>query len=62
MTINEFKAFLEGMDIHGCPTEYEWKRIKEKIDELEAFKTPSDSPGFTWEPNTCITIDGNGGI
>ncbi len=34
MNISEFKAFLEGMDVKGAPTEKQWKRISEKIESL----------------------------
>lgn len=36
MTISVLKAFLEGMDVQGHPTEDQWARIKEKIDALQA--------------------------
>ena len=31
MTLNEFKAFLEGMDIQNCPTPEQWARIADKL-------------------------------
>ena len=34
MNISEFKAFLEGMDVKGAPTDKQWKRISEKIESL----------------------------
>lgn len=37
MTIKEFRAFLEGMDIKDQPTKEEWDRIKDKIDKLETL-------------------------
>lgn len=36
MTINEFKAFIEGMDVKECPTPEQWGRIREKIDQLSS--------------------------
>ncbi len=36
MTVNEFKAFLEGVNVAEgkAPTAKEWKRIKDKIETL----------------------------
>ena len=39
MTVGEFKAYIEGMDIDCQPTEEEWARLMVKVHEL--FK-PSD--------------------
>ena len=37
MTIEEFKAFLDGMDVQGEPSADQWARIKEKIETLAAI-------------------------
>ena len=36
MTLGEFKAFIEGMDVPegDCPTVQQWARIKEKLDSV----------------------------
>lgn len=34
MTIAEFKAFLEGMDVQEAPTPEQWERIVEKLAKL----------------------------
>lgn len=34
MTIGEFKAFIEGMNVGPAPSPYQWQRIVEKIDLL----------------------------
>lgn len=62
MTVEEFKAFLEGMDIQGAPTPDQWARVKEKVDALSAgsvqyvplpyYTAPSytvPSPYHQWE-------------
>lgn len=41
MTISEFKAFLEGMDVQECPTPEQWARIRDKIDGLEVVSIPA---------------------
>ena len=43
MTINEFRAFLEGIAIPEgeAPTPEQWSRIQEKIGALEARPLPS---------------------
>ena len=33
MTINELKAFIEGMGIEGSPTDEQWDRILAKLAE-----------------------------
>lgn len=65
MSINEFKAFLEGMDVRVAPEAPQWKRIREKIDLLEQspainlstpFPSPfntGDMPG-TFPYTTCV--------
>ena len=42
MTINEFQAFLDGMDLTAAPTEEQWARIKEKIADLKIFSVSKD--------------------
>lgn len=44
MTIDEFKAFIDGMDISdgGCPTVRQWARIKERLEKV------SQNPNFDW--------------
>jgi hypothetical protein len=34
MTVNEFKAFLEGMDVQEQPTPEQWKRLMGKVEQL----------------------------
>lgn len=46
MTIGEFKAFVEGMDVSGKPTEKQWTRILEKVAELETLSLPSSPTRF----------------
>lgn len=58
MTIGEFKAFLEGMDVKGTPTPDQWARIKEKIEALEASiprTVPATIPHVN--PNTILLRD-----
>lgn len=42
MTLNEFKAWLEGFsDAMGdAPTPEQWKKIKEKLARVDAFHLP----------------------
>lgn len=56
MTLGEFKAFIEGMDLQGPPTEEQWVRIQDKLMKLE--QTPLNfSPTYLppYNPNTCTT-------
>lgn len=58
MTIDEFKAFLEGMDVQGQPTPEQWARIKEKIDALEAIRVePFKYPDTLGMPATLRFFD-----
>lgn len=43
MTLNEFKAWLEGFsDAMGdAPTPEQWKKIKEKLARVDAFTLPN---------------------
>ena len=38
MTISEFKAFLDGMNLGECPTPEQWARIQEKIAALKEVR------------------------
>jgi hypothetical protein len=41
MTINEFKAWLEGFEesfTNGSPTPEQWKKIKTKFDKISIVK------------------------
>lgn len=46
MTIGEFKAFLEGMEIEGAPTPRQWARIVEKIEALEPIRLEPSRPTY----------------
>tara|TARA_R110000744_G_scaffold89898_2_gene174722 strand:- start:1875 stop:2066 length:192 start_codon:yes stop_codon:yes gene_type:complete len=35
MTLGEFKAFIEGMDVVDTPTPEEWERIQAKLHKIE---------------------------
>ncbi len=68
MTITEFRAFLEGMDIKGTPTSEQWIRISEKIALLQdtpiisiptVFSTPIDVPFPQEVKPYCDTATGN---
>lgn len=43
MTVNEFKAWLEGFEESfyiGYPSADQWEKIKEKIDSIDASVSP----------------------
>ncbi|MFY0633693.1 MAG: hypothetical protein JXQ91_07770 [Vannielia sp.] len=44
MTVTEFQAFLEGMNVGDCPTPDQWSRIKKKIDALESLRLNRGAP------------------
>lgn len=50
MTIGEFKAFIEGMDVQGAPTPEQWARIVEKLAAIPTFKE------YPFDPNAphCV--------
>lgn len=51
MTVNEFKAWLEGYseNISDCPTPEQWKKIKEKLLNMrsEVVNNSLVSPPFS---------------
>lgn len=57
MTIGEFRAFLEGMDVQGAPTPEQWTRITEKLALVQVASPPLGGiPEWTplpYVPNTC---------
>ena len=50
MTLNEFKAWLEGFEeaIDGAPTEAQWKKLKDKLATLEPDRPAYAPPSTTW--------------
>lgn len=59
MTISEFQAFLEGMDVEECPTPEQWARIKEKVEALQPLHywdvTPPMPSTIYWQAPTPYT-------
>ena len=56
MTVAEFKAFLEGMDVKDWPTKDQWARIVKKVDELEVIKPPQYPKVFYPNPDTYTSV------
>lgn len=48
MTIEELKAFIDGMDVQEQPTPEQWARIKEKLAEQK------EPPLFASYPPTWV--------
>ena len=57
MTLNEFKAWLEGYEasFDGAPDGLQWKKIKEKLETV----TPIQAP-YPYTPNYPIWTYVNG--
>ena len=78
MTINEFKAWLDGYteNLKGTPTKAQWLRIKEKLEDVYECPphfnpfwypvTPISPTPWRWYNEPCIvpyeTTDGTGTI
>lgn len=56
MTVNEFKAWLEGFEESfyiGYPSADQWEKIKEKIDSIDASVSPLGAlQAFSYPPHS----------
>ena len=64
MTIGEFRAFLEGMDVGDAPTPEQWARIREKLGEITVAPTfapyplPRPDDGWPYQWPLIVTCGG----
>ena len=60
MTLNEFKAWLDGFSeaMGEVPTPEQWAKIKQKLGEVEAFPLLSTrGVGQVFTPSVTVPLD-----
>lgn len=53
MTLDEYKAWLDGFSegVNGAPTETQWKKIRDKLNQVYSLKYSSEKWPFGNLPN-----------